>query len=310
MLGEYTQGVSSTATDTVLLTKSIDFICAGASRCGTTTLHDVLRGHPELFLPEKKELRFFDRDAEYTSGLDHYFQHFDNCPDGRLKGEVSPPYFHARIRQDAEKKHVYSEEDSAYRILRDLGKVPIILTLRNPIDRIRSQFLKNLREGRESVETLDEAVREELDGLRDPAVTATCWVYKNRYDLHLRRWLDLFGKEGVLILIFEDWISDPVQMIRAVEGFLDVAPWAEPPDVAPHKNATVNVKKAQAKVGGWKRFRQLIAPNKAGNATAQYTQKERGLLATDTRNRLLVELKPSKDFVDSLTNGRASVVWD
>ena len=37
-----------------------NFICIGAQRAGTTWLHDCLNEHPEVYVPEKKELHFFN----------------------------------------------------------------------------------------------------------------------------------------------------------------------------------------------------------------------------------------------------------
>lgn len=42
------------------LAKGPHFLCIGASRCGTTWLHENLARHPQLWLPPVKELRFFD----------------------------------------------------------------------------------------------------------------------------------------------------------------------------------------------------------------------------------------------------------
>ena len=48
---------------------NINFYCVGAQKAGTTTLHDILIQHPEVYLPETKEAHFFDEDEKYKKGL-------------------------------------------------------------------------------------------------------------------------------------------------------------------------------------------------------------------------------------------------
>ena len=48
------------------------FLIPGVSRAGTTTLHDYLSEHSDIFMPAEKELRFFDRDENYNRGVEYY----------------------------------------------------------------------------------------------------------------------------------------------------------------------------------------------------------------------------------------------
>ena len=52
-----------------------NFLVIGAQRAGTTWLYECLREHPEIFLPETKELHYFDLNHE--KGDEWYFQHFE-----------------------------------------------------------------------------------------------------------------------------------------------------------------------------------------------------------------------------------------
>jgi hypothetical protein len=215
----------------------VDFICPGASRSGTTSLQWLLEQHPAVFVPPEKELTFFNDDQRYARGRAFYESFFDKRGRDQVAGEISPPYFHAHIRLDAQGRHCWSAEDSAARLKHDYPEVAIVVTLRDPEKRMHSQFWKNVLQGRETAESLDQAVREELDGRRPADRTALCWVYKNSYKTHLQRWQELVGSERVLVAVFEDWIRDPVPFVRRLERFLDVPEWAEPPRTIPRKNA-------------------------------------------------------------------------
>ena len=53
-----------------------DFILIGAARAGTTWISKNLGEHPEIFIPRKKELHFFD--SQYPKGLEFYESFFRN----------------------------------------------------------------------------------------------------------------------------------------------------------------------------------------------------------------------------------------
>ena len=57
------------------LLKTPDFIIIGAQKCGTSTLFDHLRKHPDIRLPKMKELNFFTEN--FTMGLDWYLRFFN-----------------------------------------------------------------------------------------------------------------------------------------------------------------------------------------------------------------------------------------
>ena len=52
---------------------SPDFLGIGAPRAGTTWLWTVLRQHPQIWMPPRKELHYFDRAEKYptASHLQH-----------------------------------------------------------------------------------------------------------------------------------------------------------------------------------------------------------------------------------------------
>ena len=67
-----------------------DFICIGAMRCGTTTLWSLLASMTDIYLPDRKELHYFDMD--YEKGLEYYSTFFRDAADIQKCGEFSPDY--------------------------------------------------------------------------------------------------------------------------------------------------------------------------------------------------------------------------
>jgi len=200
-----------------------NFLIPGASRSGTTSLHYYLREHPEIYMSNPKELRFFDRTENYQRGLDYYEQFFADGVGMPARGEVSPPYWNHGITFDTDGNYRWDPEDDApRRIYEAYPNIKLIFTLRNPISRAYSQYWKNIGKGREQVYPFIEAIQRELSGERDKTESECCWVYKNRYPIHLKRWLDLFDKERMLFLVFEEWVDDTKNSLNTICNFLNI----------------------------------------------------------------------------------------
>lgn len=48
---------------------TVNFVGIGVQKGGTSTLHDILKQHAEIFLPAIKESHFFDLTENYNKGL-------------------------------------------------------------------------------------------------------------------------------------------------------------------------------------------------------------------------------------------------
>jgi hypothetical protein len=87
-----------------------DFYIVGHPKCGTTALYEMLRRHPQIYMPELKETRFFARELHPRSppslpaSLDAYLALFDAAGPHQRVGEASPSYLrsHAAARRIAE----------------------------------------------------------------------------------------------------------------------------------------------------------------------------------------------------------------
>ena len=201
------------------------FIVAGASRSGTTTLHTLLSQNKNLYLPPKKELQFFTWNDRYKGGMTAYERFFRKAQQGQVCGEISPIYFEHGCILDKGGRHIWApEDDSAARIRKYLPNVKLIFTLRNPITRSFSQYCKNRNQGREQADSFEIAIREELDGRRNIQNNPMCWLYRNDYSIHLKRWFSLFPRENIHIEIFEEWTKDTPAGISRIEHFIGVEP--------------------------------------------------------------------------------------
>ena len=174
-----------------------DFILIGAARSGTTWIAKNLEQHPEIFIPRKKELHFFD--SPTPVGLEFYESYFREVGSASAIGEATPAYLHV--------------EPAAARIKETLPDVKLLVCLRNPVDRLYSRYW-NAR-GR-FLENTGLSFEEKLE--QKPS-----FIAEGFYVDHLRRYLELFPREQLLILLFDDLKDDPASFMASMYRFIGVS---------------------------------------------------------------------------------------
>jgi len=177
----------------------VDFMIIGAQKCGTTSLAAQLSQHEGICFCSVKEPGYFDRTEEWEAGLDGYHRLFSPVPD-QICGEGSTMYTflpewlgtHARL--------------FAYN-----PKLKLIYMMRQPVERVISHYAHRLVRG-----TVKDAPEKAV--FADPT-----YVSRTRYGVQVGPYVELFGQENVLLLIFEEYIRDQVQTLRQVAEFLGIS---------------------------------------------------------------------------------------
>lgn len=173
------------------------FLFIGPDKTGSSWIFEYLRRHPQCFVPECKDLYFFDQ--EYHRGIDWYLRFFDEAPvSARALGEFSHDYL--------------LSGDAAERIARDLPGIRLITSLRDPVDRTFSHYLYLVRSGL-TRKPFWEAV-EEFPRLLDNSMYARLLApYQERFDA-----------SRMLYLRFDD-LRENVQLFAdQICAFLDIDP--------------------------------------------------------------------------------------
>ena len=106
-----------------------NFIIGGAQTAGTTALWDYLNLHPEIQMPETKEINFFS--FEYHKGINYYSKLFECLDTNCVVGEASPQYI--------------TDEIYAKRIKKHTPEIKLIFILRDPIKRAYSNYHYNIQ---------------------------------------------------------------------------------------------------------------------------------------------------------------------
>ncbi|GAB5563387.1 MAG: hypothetical protein Wins2KO_04500 [Winogradskyella sp.] len=186
----------------------LNFMCVGVQKAGTSSIHDILSQNPNISLPIYKETHFFCEDEKFNKGLDYYFNFFFKKTDSKYKGEIDPEYSYFT--------------GSAEKIYDAFGKIKIVFVLRNPVERAYSHYLMTKRRGLENLTFLD-ALNAEKDRLTS-YFGQTHYSYINRgyYIKQLESFENVFGKENIRVLFFEDLISNPEKLIRNLSEFVGI----------------------------------------------------------------------------------------
>ena len=196
------------------------FFIVGATRAGTTWLHHALRAHPDIFMPETKELQYFNRDRRYRADLAGYRSLFWGWRGERVVGEATPLYMAAHTVYDSENvMRTDAGDDAIARIARHFPQARLIVSLRDPATRIPSIYEKNLRQGKLDA-PLQALLEQELSG--EPSLLNL--LSMNDYRAHLDNILAHFPSEQVKAMLFEEWRRDPPAAVEELQRFLGVEP--------------------------------------------------------------------------------------
>lgn len=182
---------------------------------GTTSLYQILKQHPEIYLPDNKELHYFSK--YYSNGLEWYLSHFKLAPPGLLRGEITPYYlFH-----EATPERIFG-------LRRDMR---LIALLRDPVERSLSQYFHSRRLGLEPLE-INDAFDMEAERLKGsiPIIKLSdgihlshqehSYIARSRYDEQLIRYFNLFGRNKILVLRSEDLFYKQQPTLRQIADFL------------------------------------------------------------------------------------------
>lgn len=190
-----------------------NFLCVGAQKAGTTTLYEILKQHPDVYLPQKvKETKFFVYAEKFAKGISYYEQEYFGAYKGQHAiGEVDPAMMY--------------EEKSAQRIFETLGNtVKLIFIFRNPAARAYSHYLMSVRKGFETL-PFEAALAAEDERLQSNPAQKFNFSYRSRgyYAAQVERFLKYFPLQNMLFLVFEeDLIHNRQQTFHRIQDFLGI----------------------------------------------------------------------------------------
>lgn len=229
----------------------VDFFCVGVAKAGTTTLHDLLCLQDNISLPKRKETNYFSfglsGKPEFTGPLDstsvneptitslqEYVSDFDYTDDDVI-GEICPSYM---------------LEGAAENIYKHNPNAKIIIILREPVGRAISNYQHLVRDGREQM-----SFEEALDAETDRLESGWEWFWgikeNSMYFDAVNKYIDIFGRDNVKILFFEDFVKNQQQYINQILEYIGL-------DGSSSKYEDFDSNKSGVVAGKWRFIHKLV----------------------------------------------------
>ena len=197
-----------------------DFIIGGAMKSGTTTLHQILDKHPDVFIAndelgfydmdsiiEHPDFNFFDEDGKWhTQKIDQdptvawkwYSDKFNDAKDGQIKGEDSTTYLSSLV---AAKRISWQKKD-----------IKMIFLLRHPTERTISNYFHLLKSGKAEY-NLEETLQYNPYSI----------IRRSLYYEQLKNYYELLNTENIKIVLFEDLVTQPAHVLNDICTFLNLS---------------------------------------------------------------------------------------
>jgi len=191
--------------------KKPDVFIVGAPKCGTSAMDHYLAAHPDIYMA-KKEMHAFGSDLRfgpqfYRRDEEAYLAEFAAGSGRRRTGEASVWYLFST--QAAAEIHAFNPE------------ARVIILLREPAEMLYSLYYQFRFDGNEHLPTFEDALAAEDERRAGRLLTrqtylAQALVYRDtaRYTEQVRRYFDVFGRERVHVIIYDDLAAD----VRGVYG--------------------------------------------------------------------------------------------
>jgi hypothetical protein len=208
-----------------------NFVIAGFSKCGTTTLFNLLATHPDVHAASTKETRYFQpvRYDEPLPPLDDYRRYFRGYDGQRVVMECTPDY-------------VYGGADTATAI-QDVCAPKVAVIVREPVARAHS-FFRFLRSRLQlpAEMTFGDYVERCLDlpesAMHQRDYNAYTGVWGGRYADVLPAWFDVYGND-CRVFFFDDLVGHAAGLVSEVCDWLGIDVDGFRPDEVAADNASV-----------------------------------------------------------------------
>ena len=181
----------------------------GAGKCGTTTLFNWLSNHPDIYAAPEKEPHYYSVAFSGGTGPWGALPHISSIEDYRaLFSDAGDQAY----RMEASASYLYYP-GTAEKIKADCPDSRLVALFRDPVERAVSDYKMQRMLGHET-----RSFQRTLDEMEDP--TKLEYLSQGLYSQQLQRYQDVFGREAINILLYEDFFSDPVTGMSSLLGWL------------------------------------------------------------------------------------------
>lgn len=197
-------------------------LCIGFAKCGTTTLHNIMKQHKDIFFPGIKEPAYYTKKNLYKKGFEWYQKrYYPKKVKEKIIMEVNP---------------LLGKRVEASTIKKDYGKnTKIIILIREPMERLYSNFKMNLVSGScfpTYQEHLDPSTAKLFHNwmtkyynakeMKFKSCAKTNIIASGEYYKVIKDYINVFGKNNIKVIVFEDFVKDPHTFCKDIYKFIGI----------------------------------------------------------------------------------------
>ncbi len=181
-------------------------------------MHNYLAQHPEIFMSPCKEPYYFAFDLNpywRIKEISEYLSLFNSARDVKYLGESSPGYMYSEV--------------AAKQIKEFCPNAKIIVMLRNPVDMIYSLHGQLLLTANEDILDFERALAAQNERRQGNFIPVSCDEPKflfyfdvAKYSFQLKRYINLFGRENIHVILFDDFGKKTAATYKQTLDFLGV----------------------------------------------------------------------------------------
>lgn len=176
-----------------------NLLIIGAMKSGTSSLHDYLSLHPDIFMSDPKEIHYY-ADGTYNVKSKEWYTSFFNT-NKKIAGTTPQSYT---------KCHNKYYQNIPKRIFEDTPDVKMIYIVRDPIQRYASHILESYHCDRpEDVKYSQQSEN---------------YLKTSMYGMQLKAYLAYFSMKQIYVLSLEDLKQNRLKELNGIFRFLEVAP--------------------------------------------------------------------------------------
>jgi len=191
-----------------------NLLIAGVPKGGTSSLFRYLAQHPDICPAAVKEIAYFNplrREGAVLPSLESYKAHFAHCEGEKYAMEATPSYCYGGGRM-------------IEGIKQTLGRPRVIISLRNPVDRLWSAYTFQRTKGHlEGVRSFEDYVSICIEKRQNGKKQGPYFggVTISFYGEYVPSWFDRFD-EDVKIIFTDDLFADPAAVVSELCRWLSI----------------------------------------------------------------------------------------
>lgn len=181
----------------------------GASKCGTTFLHDLLAQHPNIYMSKPKELFHFTKNNSHQN-TNKYNEFFKDGKNLKYRGESTPAYLETTFFKDIPKK-IYEYNNYS----------KIIILVRSPFARLESVYSQTLSTGHFKQEKYYPGQVMDMD-FKHAVMNYPPFIEATKYWTHISNYQKYFSDKNIKVILFEDLIKNKDEVLMNLCNFLNL----------------------------------------------------------------------------------------